>query len=192
MFVNTCLNFIQLNIFADVNNILFNIALLTCRKCLFIINTLSQDLNYGKNTLNINHFDKFKNSNSFNEIQNNLHNQKDEINKLFLSIVTTMGQYGQVYSNFTNLQQPIDLRTINEHLLSYKNQTKNKNLPYHLENNYSNKRRFYYILASLFKVLYMDQEFPYFLVKKQKKFNWKAFMNEFGNADMSVYMNIVK
>jgi hypothetical protein len=118
--------------------------------------------------------------------------QKQEINQIFVSIIAGMDQDGQQPSNFRNLQQPIELRVINDNLMTYMNQTKNFTLPYHLESNYSNKRRFYYILASLFKVLYMDQEFPYFLIKKQKKFNWKAFMNEFGSADLSVYFNLVK
>ena len=192
MFVNTCLNFINSKVFPDIHNILYNVALLTCRKCLFILDSLTKDLRNGQNTLRVNHFEKFLNSKSKLEIEENYKQQNQETKAMFISIVTGMEQEGQQPSNFRKLQQPINLELINKYLISYMNQTKNFNLPYHIESNYSQKRKFYYILASLFKVLYMDVEFPYFKIKKQQKFNWKAFMNEFGSADLSVYSNLIK
>ena len=69
-------------------------------------------------------------------------------------------------------------------------QIKNSKMPLPLQQNPSYKRRFFYTCASLYKCLYLDLEFPYFLEYKKKKFNWKGFMYEFGSADLNVYIEL--
>lgn len=87
---------------------------------------------------------------------------------------------------------PMDINQIATQLGGYLDQMKNRNLPHSINNNYSVKRKFFCLCASLHKCYYLDIEFPYFLQYKKKKFNWKAFINEFGSSDLNVYMEMCK
>ena len=101
-----------------------------------------------------------------------------------------MQQYtGQTSAN-SNIMTPLPINIIASQLGSLIDQIKGKPLPYPVENNYSIKRKYFYVLASLNKCYYLDIEFPYFLQYKKKKFNWKGFMNEFGSADLSLYIQM--
>jgi hypothetical protein len=93
-------------------------------------------------------------------------------------------------SNFANMTTPLPINQIANELGKYLNQIKSKNLPFHITSNYSLKRKFFYVLASLYKCYYLDMEFPYFLQYKKRKFNWNAFKNEFGSADIQVYIDL--
>lgn len=93
-------------------------------------------------------------------------------------------------SQYANLTTPLAINQIAVELGKYIGQMKNRQLPYSVTGNYSNKRKFFYIQASLYKCYYLDMEFPYFLQYKKKKFNWNAFKNEFGSAEIQVYLDL--
>lgn len=88
-------------------------------------------------------------------------------------------------SSNANPTLPLPINQIASQLGSYLKQLKEKQLPYQVESNPSVKRKYLSLIASLNKCYFLDIEFPYFIKFKKEKFNWKAFINRFGNADMN-------
>jgi hypothetical protein len=85
---------------------------------------------------------------------------------------------------------PLQINDIANQLGNYFQKLMNMTLPYNIESNFQVKRKYMYLLASLKKCYYLDLEFPYFKKFKNEKFNWKAFMNQYGSADISTYIEI--
>lgn len=93
-------------------------------------------------------------------------------------------------SRNSNINMPLPINEIASQIGTYFEQLKKWSLPYNIDSNYAVKRKFMCIVASLKKCYYLDIEFPYFVKYKKEKFNWKAFINKFGSANLEMYVQM--
>ena len=193
MSIQSCMNFIDSQAFPDVTYWLYESAIVIAKKGSCVLEILYSDLNMCKNTLQLQNFNVFLASPRCNNIKTTLSNQKSEIQGIFETLISKIFQKCGRKSNYEkNLQSPLGLASINKDLTNYMTNIMKTNLNYNITNNPQLKRRFFYNCASIYKSLYVDMEFPYFLEYKKKKFNWGGFMNNFATAQTQEYINIVK
>ena len=83
------MNFISQGFLPDVDVVLYETCVLLIRKALFIIDTISGDLQTGKNTLKLKNYQEFVNSKNQFEIVNLFTQQKNEMTH-FLNMVSLL------------------------------------------------------------------------------------------------------